>query len=174
MCAHACQLLGASLFVSSRSTPGEWVSLALAIPNAAIDGLLQCLSMTPARARAARALFYVASAPLPNGTGGEVIESQGGVPVRSNPRFTRSRVGGGLEFSVSFSSGSLYRRWNPQIWQPLNLWFGCAVWSFVSLIRCPSWSSQCSTANRRRRTPCVYVMRCRLNSVPGKIGCIAA
>lgn len=83
VCAHACQLLGAALFVSSRSprAPEAWVKLAVAVPDAAIDGLLECLRVAPARARAARTLFYAASAPLPRGTGGQVIESRGGVPV---------------------------------------------------------------------------------------------
>lgn len=83
VCAHACQLLGASLFVASRqASPETWVSLVNVIPEGGVDGLLECLRVGPARAKAARALFYAAKAPLAGGTGGELIESRGGVSVR--------------------------------------------------------------------------------------------
>lgn len=83
VCAYACQLLGASLFVASRvGSPGKWAALASVVPEEGIDGLLECLRVVPARAKAARALFYAAKAPLAGGTGGELVESRGGVPVR--------------------------------------------------------------------------------------------
>lgn len=83
VCAYACQLLGASLFVASRSgSPDQWASLAGVIPEAGVDGLLQCLQVVPARSKAARALFYAATAPLAGGTGGEPIEARSGVTVR--------------------------------------------------------------------------------------------
>lgn len=83
MCAHACQLLGASLFVASRAGPPEkWASLASVVPETGVDGLLECLRVAPARAKAARALFYAAKAPLAGGAAGELIESRGGVTVR--------------------------------------------------------------------------------------------
>ncbi|CAN0099923.1 unnamed protein product, partial [Ectocarpus fasciculatus] len=82
VCAHACQLLGASLFVASRQpSPETWVSLVKVIPEGGVDGLLECLRVAPARAKAARALFYAAKAPLAGGTGGELIESRGGVSI---------------------------------------------------------------------------------------------
>lgn len=57
------------------------MQLAVAVPDGVVDGLLECLSVAPARARAARTLFYAASVPMPNGTGGQSIASRGGVPV---------------------------------------------------------------------------------------------
>ncbi|CAM9351951.1 unnamed protein product, partial [Ectocarpus sp. 13 AM-2016] len=82
VCTHACQLLGASLFVASRqSSPETWVGLVKVIPEGGMDGLLECLRVAPARAKAARALFYAAKVPLAGGTGGELIESRGGVSI---------------------------------------------------------------------------------------------
>lgn len=83
VCAYACQLLGASLFVASRmASPDRWAALASLVPEEGVDGLLECLRVVPARAKAARALFYAAKAPLAGGTGGELVESRGGVTVR--------------------------------------------------------------------------------------------
>lgn len=55
--------------------------LVSAIPDEAVDRLLECLRVAPARAKAARALFYAAKAPQPGGAGGELIEARSGVQV---------------------------------------------------------------------------------------------
>lgn len=67
--------------------PEKWAELASAVPEEGIDGLLECLRVVPARAKAARALFYAAKAPLAGGTGGELVESRGGVTVRRRVLF---------------------------------------------------------------------------------------
>lgn len=67
---------------SRMGSPETWAGLAKVVPEEGIDGLLECLRVAPARAKAARALFYAAKAPLAGGMGGELVESRGGVAVR--------------------------------------------------------------------------------------------
>lgn len=82
VCAHACHLFGASLYVASRMGQTDtWTELAHAVPDKAVEGLLSCLHIAPARSRAARTLFYLASAPSADGSGGARIEAHGGVKV---------------------------------------------------------------------------------------------
>lgn len=69
---------------SRAGSPEEWAGLASVVPETGVDGLLECLRVMPARAKAARALFYTAKAPLAGGAGGELIEARSGVTVRTS------------------------------------------------------------------------------------------
>ncbi|CAM9720046.1 unnamed protein product, partial [Phaeothamnion confervicola] len=73
VCAHACELLGAALFMASQFSPAAWRRCAAAMPPPTLAGLLACLEVAPAREKAARVLYYVAAAAAaapPDGGGG--------------------------------------------------------------------------------------------------------
>lgn len=66
--------------------------MAKVVPVEAVQGLLECLSVVPARLRAATALFFLASAPIHGTWGAEMIESREGVSVRLELRGSLERI----------------------------------------------------------------------------------
>lgn len=100
MCAHACQLVGASLWAASITSSSSSTKIARAVPDAVIEGLLRCLRVAPARAKAARALFYASKVIRTGGDGGgggggALIEAKGGVQVHNLMTTWREIVGVG-------------------------------------------------------------------------------